>query len=289
MKLTSLWLGEGDYAEIVGDDAGYAADGSFTVSLWATRPDCNIYGRSDRSLQAAALPVPLQSHAAEHSPGRATPGRSGSSRTRSPTRSPGWASIRRASTPPITSSPASPWPTSTPSLTTPDPEHLFRIWTIDLLAAVPYGGFLSPALGSGSEHLGAGLHRERRALDRGPTGPRQERAPQPTAPGVPANIDRLATMLVSDTRQKSRVHTPRQVRVYLSDDDGTDAQFDIPLNSAAQRGSSLTREWVHLAVSVGVGENRTGVQVARAGWNRPRLGNQPVANRNQLCFRTSPT
>jgi hypothetical protein len=41
------------------------------------------------------------------------------------------------------------------------------------------------------------------------------------------------------------------VRVYLNDDQGTTVTFDIPLNSAAQNGGYVTREWFHIAVGVG--------------------------------------
>ena len=39
--------GEGDFAEIIGSEAGYAVDGSFSISLWATRPDCHVYGSEE--------------------------------------------------------------------------------------------------------------------------------------------------------------------------------------------------------------------------------------------------
>lgn len=152
--------GEGDYAEIVGNDAGYAADGSFTVSMWATRPDCNIFGRQEW----------IYSH------------------------------------------------------TQPDPTT---------------GLGLSPASNDPSDNVLAGIALAYICTENGE---------HTTIPPLPPS-------------QSGRRNPLHLVRVYLNDDDGTTAQFDIPLNSAAQRGGSVTREWVHLAVSVGVGTNRTGVEV----------------------------
>jgi hypothetical protein len=36
--------GTGDYATVSDVDAGYAADGTFAISLWATRPSCSVSG-----------------------------------------------------------------------------------------------------------------------------------------------------------------------------------------------------------------------------------------------------
>ena len=151
--------GEGDYVEIVGDDAGYAADGSFAVSLWATRPDCNVPGRQEW----------IFSH------------------------------------------------------TQPDPAT---------------GVGVDPSRNDPGDQILAGIAMAYVCTENGE---------HTTIPALPAD-------------SRGRVRPLHLVRVYLNDDDGTTAQFDIPLNSAAQSGGAVTRQWVHIAVQVGVGENRTAVQ-----------------------------
>ena len=151
--------GEGDYAEIVGDDAGYAADGSFAVSMWATRPDCNVYGRQEW----------IYAH------------------------------------------------------TQPDPTT---------------GVGVDPSRNDPSDNVLAGIAMAYICTENGE---------HTTIPPLP-------------TGRSGRPNPLHLIRVFLNDDDGTTAQFDIPLNSAAQRGGSVTREWIHIAVQVGVGQNRTGVQ-----------------------------
>lgn len=39
--------GDGDYAQINGVDNGYAADGTFAISLWATKPNCMTSGKEE--------------------------------------------------------------------------------------------------------------------------------------------------------------------------------------------------------------------------------------------------
>ena len=39
--------GQDDWATVTGSDAGYATDGTFGVSFWATRPDCRVGGRHE--------------------------------------------------------------------------------------------------------------------------------------------------------------------------------------------------------------------------------------------------
>ena len=39
--------GAGDYAQVGGVDNGYAADGSFAISLWATKPNCATSGKEE--------------------------------------------------------------------------------------------------------------------------------------------------------------------------------------------------------------------------------------------------
>ena len=129
--------GEGDFAEIIGEEAGYAIDGSFSISLWATRPDCNTDGSVEW----------LYSH---------------------------------------TKYPSDP--------RRPDP------------ALIQPGIALAYVCTENGEHSTA------------------------AAP------------------ERGKLHL---VRVYLNDDQGTTVTFDIPLNSAAQNGGYVTREWVHIAVGVG--------------------------------------
>ncbi len=150
--------GEGDYVEIVGDNAGYASDGSFTVSMWATRPDCNAPGRQEW----------IFSH------------------------------------------------------TQPDPAT---------------GVGVDPSRNDPGDQILAGIAMAYVCTENGE---------HTTIPPLPS--------------RRGRPNPLHLVRVYLNDDDGTTAQFDIPLNSAAQRGGTVTREWVHIAVQIGVGQNRTGVQ-----------------------------
>ena len=48
--------GRGDYATISGVDAGYASDGTFAISLWATRPSCRLSGRPETIFSHTANP-----------------------------------------------------------------------------------------------------------------------------------------------------------------------------------------------------------------------------------------
>ena len=44
----------------VGENAGYSTDGSFTVSLWATRPDCHVPERAEYIFVHSKFDVPPQ-------------------------------------------------------------------------------------------------------------------------------------------------------------------------------------------------------------------------------------
>jgi hypothetical protein len=39
--------GDGDYAQVVGVDNGYAADGTFAISMWVTKPNCMVSGKEE--------------------------------------------------------------------------------------------------------------------------------------------------------------------------------------------------------------------------------------------------
>jgi hypothetical protein len=48
--------GKGDYAMIDGIDSGYASDGTFAISMWATRPSCRLSGRPEIIFSHLAQP-----------------------------------------------------------------------------------------------------------------------------------------------------------------------------------------------------------------------------------------